>query len=172
MKLVGHFFIDRIPSGGTVRGICHRMGDAALSFPVVEPRARRFSETPLFRVVREHYGTFVRSYPSRFQFRFGSFRPVVDSTVDRFLLCGDPGEGVTIYACDRCGGRRAEAGPFPLGSSLSSSHLSGTYADAQALLLEEGDDAVPGGGVEITPGISGVPEAGDGRRRHREVRGL
>jgi hypothetical protein len=49
---------------------------------------------------------FLQVYPIRFQGRFGSFRPIVDTTVDRFLLCGDPREGVAVYACDRCGSQR------------------------------------------------------------------
>lgn len=78
------------------------MGEAAPALPLVESRARKFFASPLFRVLFDHYEAFVRCYPSRFQGLFGLFRSIVDATVDRFQICGDPREGVAVYRCDRC----------------------------------------------------------------------
>jgi hypothetical protein len=67
-----------------------------------ENRARVFHQSPLFQVLYDHYARFQRAYPSRFSPSFGLFRPCIDHTVDRFLVCGDPREGVAVYACQFC----------------------------------------------------------------------
>ena len=72
----------------------------------IEYRARVFHQSPLFRVVYDHYSDFIRGYPSRFQGLFGSFRSCIDHTVERFVVCGDPREGVAVYACESCSQRQ------------------------------------------------------------------
>ncbi|HLG18571.1 MAG TPA: hypothetical protein VI895_02000 [Bdellovibrionota bacterium] len=62
----------------------------------VEYRARVFHQSPLFLVLYDHYAPFQRAYPSRFQPSFALFRPCVDHTIERFLICGDPREGVAV----------------------------------------------------------------------------
>ena len=68
----------------------------------VEYRARIFHQSPLYRVLYDHYASFQESYPSRFQGEFGLFRKSVDRAIDRFLICGDPREGVAVFACESC----------------------------------------------------------------------
>ncbi|HLG20250.1 MAG TPA: transposase zinc-binding domain-containing protein, partial [Bdellovibrionota bacterium] len=68
----------------------------------VEYRARVFHQNPLYRVLYDHYSHFQKVYPTRFQVLLGLFRSCVDHTVERFLVCGDPREGVAVYTCDAC----------------------------------------------------------------------
>lgn len=65
-------------------------------------RPRRFDRSPLFQVVRDHFEDFREAYHRNFSDRFGRFRDIITHTVNRFLLCGDPREGVARYECPRC----------------------------------------------------------------------
>ena len=68
-------------------------------------RARRPRESPLWRLVERHYPQFQRTYDQRFQQRYGTWRPVIDETVRKFLRCGDLHFG---FARVQCGGCRHE----------------------------------------------------------------
>ncbi len=45
-------------------------------------RARRPCESPLWRLLDQHYGEFQRVYDERYQKRYGFWRPVIAGTVD------------------------------------------------------------------------------------------
>jgi hypothetical protein len=64
---------------------------------------RRFDQSPLFNLVSLHYEDFRDQYHQHCSERFGRLRSIVTHTVNRFLLCGDPREGVARYECGACG---------------------------------------------------------------------
>jgi ribosomal protein S27E len=59
-------------------------------------------ESPLFRLLEEHYEDFERVYPERYQQRYGFFRPVIRKAVLDFLKCGDLREGFARVRCPDC----------------------------------------------------------------------
>jgi hypothetical protein len=66
-------------------------------------RPRRPEESPVHRILVEHFDEFVRVYPERFQERYGFWRPVVADAVADFLKCGDLREGFARVHCEDCG---------------------------------------------------------------------
>ena len=65
------------------------------------PRDREAS--PFFKIVRDRFDEFERVYPQRFQERYGYWRPVIRSSIDKFLKCGDLREGFARVRCPDCG---------------------------------------------------------------------
>jgi ribosomal protein S27E len=53
-------------------------------------------------VVREHFDEFERVYPERYQERYGYWRPVIRSSIDKFMKCGDLKEGFARVRCPDC----------------------------------------------------------------------
>lgn len=66
-------------------------------------RPRDHEASPLFQVVREHFDEFERVYPERYQKGHGYWRPVVRTSVDKFVKCGDLKEGFARIRCPDCG---------------------------------------------------------------------
>ena len=53
--------------------------------------------------MRDYFDEFVREYPARYQERYGYWRPVIRSSIDKFIKCGDLKEGfVTSFRFVRC----------------------------------------------------------------------
>lgn len=69
-------------------------------------RPRRFDQSPLFKVVYSNFEAFQAEYQFRYSESYGFFRRIITHTVERYLLCGDPREGVARYECPRCGQSR------------------------------------------------------------------
>ena len=65
-------------------------------------RPRKPWETPLYRLIEEHFDEFERVYPDRFQRKYGFWRPVVRRAVNDYLDCGDPREGFARVRCPDC----------------------------------------------------------------------
>ena len=65
-------------------------------------RPRDHEASPFFKIVRDHFDEFERVYPERYQQRYGYWRPVVRSSIDKFLKCGDPKEGFARVRCPDC----------------------------------------------------------------------
>jgi hypothetical protein len=65
-------------------------------------RPRDHEASPFFKIVREHFDEFERVYPQRYQNRYGYWRPVIRSTIDKFLKCGDLKEGFARVRCPDC----------------------------------------------------------------------
>lgn len=63
---------------------------------------RRFDQNPLFQVAYHHFEEFQECYHRDYSERCGAFREIITHTVQRFLLCGDPREGIARYECPRC----------------------------------------------------------------------
>jgi hypothetical protein len=45
----------------------------------------RNHETSFFKVVHDHFDEFERVYPERFQAKYGYWRPVIRSSINKFL---------------------------------------------------------------------------------------
>jgi len=65
-------------------------------------RPRQPGDSPLYRLVAEHFEEFERVYPDRFQARYGFWRPVIRAAVLDYLKCGDPREGFARVRCPDC----------------------------------------------------------------------
>ena len=55
----------------------------------------RNHETPFFKVVHDYFDEFERVYPERFEAKYGYWRPVIRSSINKFLKCGDLKEGLS-----------------------------------------------------------------------------
>ena len=61
-------------------------------------RPRDHEASPFFKVVRDHFEEFERVYPEKFQAKYGYWRPIIRSSIDKFLKCGDLKEGFFSFA--------------------------------------------------------------------------
>ena len=59
-------------------------------------RPRDHEASPFFKVVRDNFDKFEDVYPERYQERYGYWRPVIRSSIDKFLKCGDLKEGLSL----------------------------------------------------------------------------
>jgi len=66
-------------------------------------RPRNPEASPFFALVRDHFDAFERVYDERFQPKYGYWRPVIRSAIDKFLKCGDLREGFARVRCPDCG---------------------------------------------------------------------
>nr|MCU0608822.1 transposase [Chitinispirillaceae bacterium] len=63
--------------------------------PRVRPNVGKFyhprdhAASPFFRIVRDHFAEFEKVYPERFRHIYGFWRPVIRSSIEKFLKCGD-----------------------------------------------------------------------------------
>lgn len=64
--------------------------------------ARAFNKSPLFRIVNENYDGFQEHYDRLYSAKYGKFRNCITYTMNRFILCGDPREGVAKFSCTDC----------------------------------------------------------------------
>ena len=62
-------------------------------------RPRNPEASPFFQLVREQFDEFERVYDDRFQPKYGFWRPVIRSAMDRFIKCGDLLEGFARVRC-------------------------------------------------------------------------
>ncbi|MFH1873724.1 MAG: transposase [Pseudomonadota bacterium] len=65
-------------------------------------KPRRFDQSPLFQVVYHYFDELQYSYYREYSEKYGQLRPIITHTVNRYLLCGDPREGVARYECPNC----------------------------------------------------------------------
>ena len=66
-------------------------------------RPRNPEASPFFRLVREHFDAFERQYGERFQPKYGYWRPVIRTAIDKYIKCGDLREGFARVRCPDCG---------------------------------------------------------------------
>ena len=64
---------------------------------VVNPKA-----SPLYQCVKTHFAEFEASYPTRYQERYGFYRPVIGRVVVTFLGRADLTKGFARVRCDAC----------------------------------------------------------------------
>jgi hypothetical protein len=62
-------------------------------------RPRDHEASPFFKIVRDRFDEFERVYPERYQERYGYWRPVIRSSIDKFMKCGDLKEGFARVRC-------------------------------------------------------------------------
>lgn len=65
---------------------------------------RRFSNSPLYRLLQDHWDIFLASYEDQFQHQLGALRSVIEQVVPRYLDCGNPMNGFARIRCPDCGG--------------------------------------------------------------------
>ncbi len=63
-------------------------------------RPRNHEASPFFKIVRDRFDEFERVYPERYQERYGYWRPVIRSSVDKILK---PVVSLSNHAAARCG---------------------------------------------------------------------
>jgi hypothetical protein len=69
-------------------------------------RARGFGENALYKILSDHWRTFLGAYAGRFQQTCGALRSVTGRVVERFLDCGNPMNGFARVKCADCGAER------------------------------------------------------------------
>jgi len=65
-------------------------------------RPRRPQESPLYRLVEDHFETLVRVHEDEFQPRYGRLRHAARRAAEKFLACGLLERGFARVRCDRC----------------------------------------------------------------------
>ncbi len=65
-------------------------------------RPRRPRASPLWQLLDRYFDEFQRVYDERYRQRYGFWRPVIASTIEKFLACGDLREGFARVRCPRC----------------------------------------------------------------------
>jgi hypothetical protein len=65
-------------------------------------QSRDHEASPFFKVVRDNFDRFEKVYPKRYQKRYGYFRPVIRTSMNQFLKCGDLKEGFARVRCPDC----------------------------------------------------------------------
>jgi hypothetical protein len=65
-------------------------------------RPRDPEASPLFHVVRDYFDEFERIYPERYQKAYGCWRPVIRTSIDKFVKCGDLKQGFARVRCPDC----------------------------------------------------------------------
>jgi hypothetical protein len=89
------------------RGIaCHNRQNTPARHARPKPgtfyRPRDHEASPFFRIVRDRFDEFKKTYPERYLERYGYWRPVIRSSIDKFLKCGDLKEGFARVRCPDC----------------------------------------------------------------------
>ena len=65
--------------------------------PVYHPREP--TDSPLWKILHNHYEDFNAGYGEHCEKQYGFFRPVVDEVVEEYLRCGDLHEGFARVRC-------------------------------------------------------------------------
>ncbi len=80
-----------------------RLHPAAAASPAPAYKPRNPRKTSLWRILDNHFDTFLSIYEDRFEERYGYLRPVVAKTVGRYLRCGIFDYGFARVRCPDCG---------------------------------------------------------------------
>ena len=65
-------------------------------------RPRDHESSPFFIVLCDHFDEFERVYPEKFQAKYGFWRPIIRTSIDKFRKCGDLKEGFARVRCPDC----------------------------------------------------------------------
>ena len=63
---------------------------------------RNPQESPLWKLLNNHYDSFEQGYDERFEKQYGLFRPIVNEVVHDYLSCGDLRNGFARVRCKDC----------------------------------------------------------------------
>jgi len=69
-------------------------------------RPRSFAKSPLYRLLQDHWESFLGVYEEEFQHTFGALRSVTERVVEKFMDCGNPMNGFARIRCSECGHER------------------------------------------------------------------
>ena len=61
---------------------------------------RRSYDSPLWKLLNNHYENFERCYEERFEQKYGFFRPIIGEVVRNYLTCGDLKNGFARVRCE------------------------------------------------------------------------
>ncbi len=59
--------------------------------------------SPFFKVVSRYFPAFEQSYVQKYEAKYGFWRPVIHTSVEKFLKCGDLKQGFARVKCNDCG---------------------------------------------------------------------
>jgi hypothetical protein len=79
-----------------------RSGLASLKTGQRDYRPRNPVSTPLYKIVEDYWEIFINSYDDKFQEKYGFFRPVVKSEIEKYLNCGILRNGFIRIRCPEC----------------------------------------------------------------------
>ena len=65
-------------------------------------RPRHPQQTPFYQLVERFFPQFEAVYEERYQERYGFWRPIIGTTVRKFLECGDLRHGFARVRCPKC----------------------------------------------------------------------
>ena len=65
-------------------------------------RPRHPQQTPFYQLVERFFPQFEAVYEERYQERYGFWRPIIATTVRKFLECGDLKHGFARVRCPKC----------------------------------------------------------------------
>lgn len=65
-------------------------------------KPRNHEASPFYKLVRDNFDRFEAEYPEKYQKVYGYWRPVIRSSIDKFLKCGDLREGFARVRCPKC----------------------------------------------------------------------
>ncbi len=65
-------------------------------------RSRQSRPSAFYQLVERYYPEFKRIYSERYQERYGFWQPIIDTTIDNFLECGDLTHGFARVRCPKC----------------------------------------------------------------------
>ena len=65
-------------------------------------RPRQPQQSAFYQLVERFYPEFRRVYAERYQERYGFWRPIIDTVVEKFLECGDLTHGFARVRCPKC----------------------------------------------------------------------
>jgi len=63
---------------------------------------REPESSPLWKLLSEHFNSFVNNYKEKFEKKYGYFREVVNHVVEEYLSCGDLKKGFARVKCPDC----------------------------------------------------------------------
>jgi hypothetical protein len=63
---------------------------------------RNPESSPLWKLLSEHFSSFVNNYKEKFEKKYGYFREVVNHVVEEYLSCGDLKQGFARVKCPAC----------------------------------------------------------------------
>jgi hypothetical protein len=65
-------------------------------------RPRNYAASLFFKAVRDHFDEFEKVYPEKYQAQYGYWRPVIRTSIDKFIKCGDVKQGFARVRCPDC----------------------------------------------------------------------
>ncbi|MBL8026427.1 MAG: transposase zinc-binding domain-containing protein, partial [Fibrobacteres bacterium] len=64
---------------------------------------RHPEDSPFFKVLEANFSAFELNFPTHYQAKYGFWRPVIRSSLEKFKRCGDLREGFARVRCKDCG---------------------------------------------------------------------